>query len=61
MVILTGVALMSTGLLLAPLVLLPWHLYATVAWLLVVARNKMTYTAYSQFLVVPTWYADLKG
>lgn len=53
-VILTGVALMSAGLLLAPLVTSPWHLYATLGVAVGGGANMMTYTAHSQFL--PNWF-----
>lgn len=53
-VILTGVALMSTGLLLAPYVTKPWHLYATLGVAVGGGANMMTYTVHSQFL--PYWF-----
>ena len=53
-VILTGVALMSAGLLLAPLVTSPWHLYVTLGVAVGGGANMMTYTAHSQFL--PNWF-----
>lgn len=53
-VILTGVALMSAGLLLAPYVASPWHLYATLGVAVGGGANMMTYTAHSQFL--PHWF-----
>ena len=58
-VILTGVALMSAGLLLAPLVLAPWHLYATLGVAVGGGANMMTYTAHSQFL--PNWFVRRRG
>lgn len=53
-VILAGVALMSTGLFLAPLIERPWHFYATLGVLVGGGANMMTYTAHSQFL--PNWF-----
>jgi MFS family permease len=53
-VILTGVALMSTGLLLAPFVTTPWQLYATLGVAVGGGANMMTYTVHSQFL--PHWF-----
>jgi len=58
-VILTGVALMSAGLLLAPLVTSPWHLYATLGVAVGGGANMMTYTAHSQFL--PHWFVRRRG
>ncbi len=53
-VILTGVALMSTGLFLAPYIAQPWHFYATLGVLVGGGANMMTYTVHSQFL--PNWF-----
>jgi MFS family permease len=53
-VILSGVALMSAGLLLAPLIRTPWQFYATLGVLVGAGANMMTYTAHSQFL--PNWF-----
>lgn len=53
-VILTGVALMSAGLFLAPYIERPWHLYATLGVLVGGGANMMTYSAHSQFL--PNWF-----
>lgn len=53
-VILTGVALMSAGLFLAPYIQHPWHFYATLGVLVGGGANMMTYTAHSQFL--PNWF-----
>ena len=58
-VILTGVALMSAGLLLAPFVTSPWHLYATLGVAVGGGANMMTYTAHSQFL--PHWFVRRRG
>lgn len=53
-VILTGVALMSAGLFLAPRIEQPWHFYTTLGVLVGGGANMMTYTAHSQFL--PNWF-----
>jgi len=53
-VILIGIALMSSGLLLAPWVSAPWHLYATLGVAVGGGANMMTYTVHSQFL--PNWF-----
>src|SRR6516225_11469021 len=58
-VILTGVALMSAGLLLAPLVRSPWQLYATLGVAVGGGANMMTYTVHSQFL--PNWFVRRRG
>lgn len=58
-VILTGVVLMSAGLLLAPWVASPWHLYATLGVAVGGGANMMTYTAHSQFL--PNWFVRRRG
>ena len=54
LVIETGVCLLTAGLLLAPLIEKPWHLYATLGVLVGAGANLMTYTAHSQFL--PNWF-----
>jgi MFS family permease len=59
LVILTGVALMSAGLLLAPWLTKPWHLYATLGVAVSGGANMMTYTAHSQFL--PNWFVRRRG
>ena len=59
MVIMTGVALMSAGLLLAPWVASPWQLYATLGVAVGGGANMMTYTTHSQFL--PNWFARRRG
>ncbi|KAB2851126.1 MAG: MFS transporter, partial [Hyphomicrobiaceae bacterium] len=59
LVILTGVALMSGGLLLAPWVSSLWHLYATLGVAVGGGANMMTYTAHSQFL--PNWFVRRRG
>jgi MFS family permease len=58
-VILTGVAFMSSGLLLAPWVTSPWHLYATLGVAVGGGANMMTYTVHSQFL--PNWFVRRRG
>jgi MFS family permease len=58
-VILTGTAFMSAGLLLAPWVTSPWHLYATLGVAVSAGANMMTYTAHSQFL--PNWFVRRRG
>ncbi|HRD74460.1 MAG TPA: MFS transporter [Hyphomicrobiaceae bacterium] len=59
LVIQMGVALMSTGLLLAPWVTTPWQLYATLGVAVGGGANMMTYTAHSQFL--PNWFQRRRG
>jgi MFS family permease len=58
-VILTGVLLTAAGLLLAPAIERPWHLYATLGVLVSAGANMMTYTAHSQFL--PNWFVRWRG
>lgn len=58
-VILTGVAMMSAGLLLAPWIASPWQLYATLGVAVGGGANMMTYTAHSQFL--PNWFVRRRG
>jgi MFS family permease len=58
-VILAGVVLMSSGLLLAPWVASPWHLYATLGVAVGGGANMMTYTVHSQFL--PNWFVRRRG
>jgi MFS family permease len=58
-VIMTGVLLMTAGLLLAPYIERPWHLYATLGVLVGGGANLMTYTAHSQFL--PNWFVQRRG
>jgi MFS family permease len=45
-VILTGALLMTAGLLLAPSIERPWHLYATLGVLVSAGANMMTYTVH---------------
>ncbi|HEU0061765.1 MAG TPA: MFS transporter [Hyphomicrobiaceae bacterium] len=59
LVIMTGVALMSAGLLLAPWVGSPWQLYATLGVAVGGGANMMTYTTHSQFL--PNWFVRRRG
>jgi MFS family permease len=58
-VILAGMLLMTAGLLLAPYIRLPWHLYATLGILVGAGANMMTYTVHSQFL--PNWFVRRRG
>jgi MFS family permease len=53
-VIESGVVLVTAGLLLAPFIENPWHLYATLGVLVGAGANLMTFTAHSQFL--PNWF-----
>ena len=54
LVIEAGVCLLTAGLLLAPLIEKPWHLYGTLGVLVGAGANLMTYTVHSQFL--PNWF-----
>ena len=58
-VILTGALLLTAGLLLAPYMERPWHLYATLGVLVGGGANMMTYTVHSQFL--PNWFVRRRG
>jgi MFS family permease len=58
-VILCGVVLTTAGLLLAPYIEQPWHLYATLGVLVGGGANMMTYTVHSQFL--PNWFVAQRG
>jgi MFS family permease len=58
-VILTGISLMTCGLMLAPFIERPWHLYATLGVLVGGGANLTTYTAHSQFL--PNWFLLRRG
>ncbi len=53
-VIEAGVVVLGLGLLAAPLIEKPWHLYATLGVLVGGGANLMTYTVHSQFL--PNWF-----
>src|SRR5215813_904822 len=59
LVIMTGVAMMSAGLLLAPWISTPWQLYATLGVAVGGGANMMTYTTHSQFL--PNWFVSRRG
>jgi MFS family permease len=54
-----GICLMGTGLLLAPLVRQPWHLYATLGVLVGSGANCLGYTGQSFFL--PNWFVRRRG
>lgn len=54
-----GVALMAAGLLLAPLVTQPWHLYLTTGVLVGSGSVCLGYSGQSQFL--PNWFARRRG
>ena len=54
-----GVALMAAGLMLAPLIHRPWHLYATLGVLVSGGTNCLGYTGQSLFL--PNWFIRRRG
>ena len=54
-----GVGLMATGLMLAPLIRQPWHLYATLGVLVSGGTNCLGYTGQSLFL--PNWFVRRRG
>ena len=58
-VVLTGVALLATGLLLAPTIQSPWQLYATLGLLVGAGSTMMGFTAQSLFL--PLWFERRRG
>jgi MFS family permease len=58
-VILSGALLLGAGLLLAPSIERPWHLYATLGVLVGGGANMMTFTVHSQFL--PNWFVRRRG
>lgn len=58
-VIETGVALMAAGLLLAPAIGEPWHLYATLGVGVGVGANLTSFVAQSLYL--PNWFARRRG
>ena len=58
-VIMCGVMLTTAGLVLAPYIERPWHLYATLGVLVGGGANMMTYTVHSQFL--PNWFVAQRG
>jgi MFS family permease len=59
LVIEIGVVLMAAGLLLAPAMTQPWHLYATLGVLVGGGANLMSFTAQSLFL--PNWFVRRRG
>jgi MFS family permease len=59
LVIETGIGLMGAGLLLAPLVRQPWHLYVTLGVLVGSGANCLGYTGQSLFL--PNWFVRRRG
>tara|TARA_R110002074_G_scaffold159990_5_gene317380 strand:- start:70 stop:1365 length:1296 start_codon:yes stop_codon:yes gene_type:complete len=54
LVIESGVVIMGAGLLLAPMIAEPWHLYLTLGALVSVGANLMSFTAQSLYL--PHWF-----
>jgi MFS family permease len=54
-----GVGLLAAGLLLAPLVHQPWHLYVTLGVLVSGGTNCLSYTGQSLFL--PNWFVRRRG
>jgi len=58
-VILTGVALMAAGMLLAPGIAVPWHLYLTLGVLVGCGANLMSFTV--QALYLPNWFRRRRG
>src|SRR2546428_1017277 len=54
-----GVGLMAAGLLLAPLVRQPWHLYATLGVLVGGGSVCLGYTGHALFL--PNWFVRRRG
>lgn len=58
-VIESGVVLVSAGLLLAPAIATPLHLYLTLGLAVGCGANLMTFTAHSQFL--PNWFVRRRG
>jgi len=59
LVMLLGVALVTAGLGLAPLVSEPWHLYATLGVLVSGGSFCLGYTGHAQFL--PNWFVRRRG
>src|SRR5438093_7751833 len=59
LVIEMGVVLMAAGLMVAPLVRQPWHLYATLGVLVGGGANCLGYTGQSLFL--PNWFVRRRG
>ena len=58
-VILAGVGMIAAGLLLAPGVGAPWHLYGTLGLLVGIGSNLMAFTA--QTLYLPYWFRRRRG
>ncbi|MEQ1649752.1 MAG: MFS transporter, partial [Hyphomicrobiaceae bacterium] len=54
-----GVVLLAAGLLLAPLIEKPWHLYATLGLLVGAGTNLMSFSAQSLYL--PNWFVRRRG
>lgn len=54
-----GILMMSAGLLLAPAISAPWHLYATLGFLVGTGANLMSFTAQSLYL--PNWFVGRRG
>jgi MFS family permease len=59
LVIEMGVGLLAAGLMLAPLVSHPWHLYVTLGVLVGAGGNCLGYTAHALFL--PNWFVRRRG
>ena len=59
LVIESGVVLMAAGLLLAPLIERPWHLYATLGMAVGVGANLTSFVVQSLFL--PNWFVRRRG
>jgi MFS family permease len=54
-----GVCMMTAGLLTAPAIQQPWHLYATLGVLVGAGANLMSFTVQSQYL--PNWFVRRRG
>ena len=54
-----GVVLLAAGMLLAPYIAAPWHLYLTLGMFIGVGANCTSYTAQSLFL--PNWFVRRRG
>src|SRR5687767_12503376 len=54
-----GVALLAAGLMLAPLIREPWHLYVTLGVLVGAGGNCLGYTGHALFL--PKWFVRRRG
>ncbi|MFL5333836.1 MAG: MFS transporter [Geminicoccaceae bacterium] len=55
----SGVCMVATGLLAAPTIREPWHLYATLGVLVGAGANLMSYTVQSLYL--PNWFVRRRG